>query len=387
MADWNFGQAFAQTAGALQRQDIEEKEAPSRIAHTAALARLQNSQAAEAEMRLNADRETARLISQTGLGTGSPSEQGTKLAEILARAGNPTAASQALTRVAQMKTQETRAAADAARQQREQATRTITMARRYAELLQSVQSQQDLDKVNMIMTQEAGEEIPPQMRTYDPRLVKTLITASMTAAQRAELALKQEDLARKEQDSRSRRALNDARIEATRALRDVRESKLGADRKVGGKDVPSPRPKEIGAAEDVLKREGLWNPKDSESWRSAAYDLAAYAHGLQRQNPNLDYGQALQRAFVEEKARGAYALGRSDDKGGQRYTPRGQDVGTKTAPVEVRSKADVERLPAGAYFTIGGKTYKNLGNGKAELLERVRSGKVTQPADADDEDE
>ena len=383
MADWNFGQAFAQTAGALQQQDMERAREPYNIAHLQSLARLQNAQAGEAEMRLESEREMSRIMSQMSATGGLQGSAGlSKLAEVAARAGNPTMSSNLALRASQMRTQEARQAADEARQQREQFQRESAVATRYAALLQGVRSQQDLDAVNQMFEQEhEGEQAP--LRQYDPQHIRLMLQALQKVGEAKKEKLAELDQQRKEKDSAALRDLRRSQKAAADALAENRRNRQAGAAKVGGREIGAPDDKQRRAAEDILKREGVMKDLDVDAGRTAAFDLASIARGLQRQNPALDYAQALQRAFVEEKKRGAYLtappkkmLGFDVPGSGKRqYTPRGEP-----AVPAITSEADLMKQPKGARVTSGGKLYEITGPGKGRLV-------TSSSADEGDDDE
>lgn len=390
---WDFGGAFASTAGELQQQDIRAAREPASLALLEANADLAKTKAAEAAHEFSAQKQTENLMKQmsvTGLARGSAGA--TKLAEIFAQAGNPNAASQMMVRASQMSAQEAAAEAAKARQNASEAQRSIKMAERYGALLGGVRSQQDLDRANMVFMSEFGEATPPELQRYDPRMVEILRQATMTQAERERLALQEADLRRRQGDSEKLRQLRAAQTAAAEALAEQRREKGKVDKKVGGKDIASPTKSQQQAATDLMIADGVHGQMSENDRKVAAFDLASYAKSLQRQNPALDFSQALQRAFVEEKSRGAYVkqdLSFGDKawnavsktpKPGTKFNPR------VTQPKLVKSLDEVTALPDGASFTVNGKTYEKLPGGKARLLTRVGAGPVLG-ADEEDDDE
>jgi hypothetical protein len=370
MSDWDFGGAFARTAGEFQRQDIEAREAPARLDHLQSLARLQRAQAGEAEQRAETERRSAAAIGQLSFGPDAkPSQHALKIAEAYAGAGNPVAAERILSHASAMQGHEEQAQTRQAQAKHLAAQDTLQRADLYGRLMEGVRSQADLDRANLIYASQTGEEIPEWGRTYDEGQMGIILGATRNHQRQLQIQMQKEEEARKAAADAERARHNKALETVAAARAATAAAKAGADKKDSGKDIPSPKKTEIDSARHLLQREGLWDGMDEAVRRSAADDLAAYARGLQRQNRNLDFGAALQRAYDEERQRGAYvtpqpkSVGRFNipfTGGKGTISPRG------AAPVEVGSLEELSKQKAGAIVKIKGKTYKYLGNGRVE---------------------
>lgn len=411
--NWDFGGAFAETSGALQNQDIQLRREPYMLATLEANARLNRAKATEFEQNLKANDTASKMIQDLSVTGGLDGSAGAgKLAQIYAQAGNPEAAATMMLRASQMRAQEAHVesaqAAGAAARAREvtaQTRRMMDMTERYSGLMQNVNSQQDLDRANMIFMAEFGEETPDAYRTYSPQMVQMLRDASMkrkdvlkAQMDEEELAIKRADLARRQGLTGKDMALRDAQIAATQALENLRKNRATSDGKVGGKDVPSPKDSERRAAINMMADAGVTEGMDDATLASAAYDLAADARGRVRQNPGLDFGMALQRAFVAAKTRGAYTVQRpSGARGVVSDLTGGRLGGTKTgfiprnaeAPKPVTSLTEVAPLSKGQRFTYQGKIYEKIGDNEARLVPGAAAGRVIggAPMTAPEEDE
>lgn len=407
--NWDFGQAFAETSGALQNQDIQQRREPYMLATLEANARLNRAKAKEFEVNVQANETAAKMIQDLSVTGGLEGSSGAaKMAQVFAQAGNPEAAAAMMLRASQMRAQDAhmesaQASMAAARAQEITAKtkRMMDMSERYAGLLSGVSSQQDLDRANMIFMSEFGEETPAAFREYSPDLVRLMQESSLATKDRLklridrqELALRGDDLARKQKLTAKDIQLRDAQIAATKALEKARQQRAARDGKVAGKDVPSPKDSERRAAINLMMDDGVATGMDPETLGIAAYDLAAEARGMVRQNQGLDFGEALQRAFVAAKTRGAYTLkpagGVKGLFGGTKpgFVPR-----NVAPPKAVTSLTEVAPLPKGGRFMYQGKVYEKVGDNEARLVPAMAGGRVTggapmaAPADEEDEDE
>lgn len=178
----------------------------------------------------------------------------------------------------------------------------------------SAKDQGSLDAANANYAKMFGEVSPFAGLSYEeaaPRL-QAAREWSLTEKQKMELAIKQSEADSKDRNRASAidyRGFREEILQQEQDLREAREARLAAkDGKAGvkGAAVGSPTGAEQGEATRLLKEEFPNWPADE--LKSASYAVASRARGLRRANKALEADEALQQAFEEAKASGAYEV-------------------------------------------------------------------------------
>lgn len=379
MADWDFGGAFLHSMGEAQRQDvfgrqaaIAEERAPADLAHVQALARLQNAQAGEAEMRADAERQMAALMQSTQLSSGTPSEQFAQLAIIAARSGATTAAKDFMLRSVQAGTSEAARASHEATSRRAEIAADLKKAELFNQYHGVAKNAEDWANANMLYQQATGEAVPPELLEYDPRKAELMRQAGLKLHDEIRLEQQERDT-RSRIAARAERAMRGKMNYDLRVTEAERRERVRQDKeKAGGKDVGAPSSAQISAAKSVLAADKTLDFEDEDEKKTAAFDLAAEARALQKRNPGLDAGEALARAFAEQKLAGAYVTAAPKQLFGKDIPGTGgktsySHVGTTPrTPIVLQGRPDPSKLQRGRYYNLNGKTYKFLGDGKFE---------------------
>lgn len=385
MADFDFGGAFLGPLAEAQRFDVlEERRAPD-LAHLASITRLQNSQAGAAESRAAAEQKLSAILAG-GIPEGSASNQMNYLAGAAAKAGAPQLAKDFMLRGVQIKTQEVRqATADRAARATE-----ITNAMKHAELANKlyggVESQQDLDKANLILSQVTGEEVPPQFQIYNPATIDFLRRASMNEFQRVKLEQAGDEAASRQADRRSRASYRALNYDIRRAA-ETRRTNAAADKaKLAGRDVGAPTKAEMEMAASMLSADKASMPADLVEAKNAAADIASRGRYLRKQNPALDATEAMQRAFIELKESGAFVTTPASGFFGKPKTSYARRGASAESAIELKSMPDASKLKEGNFYKAPGGTFQWKG-GKPVRVTSTGVKIPVAPAADDDEGE
>lgn len=310
---------YGPEASPFRLAEQDQLEASAKRAHT----RLLNTQAAKVETELEGQKKLAAAMEAAAkepqAGGGAPGGATPSLAspiEVAAKAaysaGLPAEGMKFAEGAALVRSREAvQATADAQRQMsvlKLKAQRVDIIGR----LAGSATDQQSLDAANANYAKMFGEVSPFAGMSYtdaEPKLAAAKSWA-LTEKQRADLTIRQADEDSKDRNRASAIDMREFRKELLgqeEDLRERREARLAAkDGKAveKGPAVGAPVKTELEAASRTLKEEFPNWPK--EELASAAYQMASRARGLRRANKALEPEEALQQAFQEAKASGAY---------------------------------------------------------------------------------
>lgn len=387
MSNWDFGGAFADTAGKLLNQDIARQRAPIALAHEQATTRLNNANASVIENRLSADKEMAQIMRGVGFDPEEPQSTSLmKMATAAMKAGDATTAREVMLRASQARAAESNDAYRTAQTDKARTDQAIKLTDRYANLVGQAQSQEELDVANFLFEAETGQ--PGSLQVYDPEAVELLRNSTIKFRDQVYA-----------NHTKTMERIAEARLRNTAGYRTqsiaLREAELArkkakdaADTKVGGKDVGAPTRTEITQAGDLLTRAAEAKGLDKETRRTAAFDLASRARALRKANPGLDAGEATERAFREQVAEGFYQTRQATSLWGKitgrTETSYGRPGASIDRPMAVPK--DRSTMKPGTFYTTPKGTLQYLGDGKWKVPEAPKGGSATA-ADDDEDDE
>lgn len=412
---WNFGGAFAETEGTLQQnaqkreafpleqkkrmQDlaagqVELDQAPIKAEQVRAAARLNNANASILENTLATTQRMSRLSQGFELKEGeSPSAALLRLAALAAKGGDGGAAQELIKNAAQAQASEALTALRGVQMTREEARLQAKMAERYGQLLGTVRGPEDFARANAAFEQEFGE-VAPQME-YDPEMVRVLRDSAIKYRDQVyaeHLKVTEEQAERRIRDNRNYRGA----ILQIRRDAETRKAKAAeADDKNAGKDVGAPTRHEITYAENMTKLEPKTKDMAPEDRRVAAFDIAARAKGLRRNNPGLSADEAAARAFAEMQAEGYFStMEQSGLRGvfGGTRVQYGKPGASASKPLDVPvkdGKPDVGALKPSMFYKTPKGVLQFLGQGrwKAPEPNAPRAPARSTEPDEDEDDE
>lgn len=335
-------QAYRQ-AEQLQPVEIAQKVASTR--YTSALAdRVEQGAAADKSV-------AAQMAQMAGAGpqqggTGSVSERLNAMSEMYAKAGLPTKAAALAQQASQAAAHEATASAAAVRSAAQKVKLQGDQFKMASNLLANVSDAQGWANANALFEQQTGQESPFKAIPYDPKVVKMLQDASLSAYQKSQLALRGEavkaTVANVKSEIESRATRDGVALERLRVTQQ-REDRLA---KNGGKDIGSPGKPEVAAASKLLGDTGL----EGDELDAAAFSIASEAKVLRRKNPGISADEALRQAALTARTNGSITPG-------QHHILSRNDPAKFSAPVSLPASGKKADLVDGQlYKSPDGKT-------------------------------
>lgn len=380
-----FMQPILQDQAYRQAEQLQPVETAQKVAST----RYTSALADRVEQEAAADKSVAAQMAQMAGagpqqgGTGSVSERLNAMSEMYAKAGLPTKAAALAQQASQAAAHEATASAAAVRSAAQKVKLQGDQFKMASNLLANVSDAQGWANANALFEQQTGQESPFKAIPYDPKVVKMLQDASLSAYQKSQLALRREAVKATVANVKSsveHRATQDAI-----ALRKLHDAQQREDRlaKNGGKDIGSPGKPEVAAASKLLGDTGL----EGDELDAAAFSIASEAKVLRRKNPGISADEALRQAALTARTNGSITPG-------QHHILSRNDPAKFSAPVSLPSSGKKADLVDGQlYKSLDGKTAiwdKKAGTWKAVTatsLTKSAGGGGSDGEDPDGEDD
>lgn len=331
--------------------------------------RLTEAQAGAAELELSNERSMARLMQQAaandghGVGKGgSIGDTFEDLGRLAMKAGLTTKATEFSKTGAYLRAQESLQQSRVAAQRVNELKAAGTRMDLFGRLLTDVTDEDSWNRANLMYQLESGAPSMWAGLPYSPDLVQRLRTGAMSVKDQIAEQLRGEENASKE---RSRRALAAHRLQIEGIQKDrnriMEEREKRISKGGSGKAVTGPAKAEVDQAVRLVK--GDFKDLPDSDYLNAAYEVAAEAKSLRRQNPALDANTAIQQAYLKAKSRGDFK--EIQEKGLLRSTKRTQFVGGGRSPETALSiPGDRSQLVKGRYYTgTGGQIGRWTGDG------------------------
>lgn len=379
------------------------QKAAAETEHQKALTRLNDAQAKT--MLRKADQDDRRLAALSGvMGAPSSSTEAPSFEELTAglrRAaavhasiGEFETAGKIVSEVAGVQQKLATGSAAKALEQSRKLNSEIAKLRLIQETLSGVKDPSSHAQAVMMLQSNpltADEPLPPALRTYNPNTLRAFLAGSPAAIAKRELQLKEANLDRLQQDSTSKRSVDEIRKEVMQRRTAVSEAREERIAKTGGANVDrgvgNPSSSEVKAMRQELKRQGLDAGDDTVAIQ--AQTLAEEARLLVRRNPGLSMAEARSRVIAESAERGeleqASVGGFTIPMSSKKFAPKG---GSLSLPIPSPGKQ--EDYKVGTYYRDpDGSVHKYLGKGKFETATpaaRVPQERQYESVLADDEE-
>jgi hypothetical protein len=388
--EFDFGGAYADT----ERTLLQNNQAPDDLEHIRSISRINNANAGILEDRRAAEGRLADVLRQTQpIDTSQPmSSQLLRLGGQAMQAGDVQTGRQLLVNSTQARAAEAREKYSQSLGIGRQTKRDLDLANYYYQLLGGVKDQQTLDMANREFERVSREPTPQEFQVYDPQRIAMARQGLMTMRDQLRLRHDQiiEGLRRDSLDERT--SYHDLVLEQRAAEAEQRAERAKRNRANAGKDVGSPTRDEVAQADAILQREGHAKSMDAQQRKTAAFDLAARARAIRKQE-NIDSATAYQRAFQEMVAGGDFAVQAAT--GLQRFLPQGMQTQRSTygqpRPGNTPQRAipaprdPKDRVPNTYYITPQRGVMLWLGDGRwqapdARLLQQEQQGRPSTPS-------
>lgn len=315
-----------------------------------------------------------------------------RMAGVLAAGGQLEDATKVVQQVASGLNSISNARNHAATQQKTELETQVKKLRLVQEVLSGVSSPQT--HANAVMGLQAnpllaGEELPPALRTYNPGALRAFLSGSPAEIKKRELQLKEIDEGRKQEDSKSLRALRTIQGNVAERRATAYEQRASAVEKAGGKvtDIGTTTEGELKAVRAELRRQGI--ELDPEDKGAAAQSIAEQARALWKgtgRSPDearaYAISEAVRRGEIKPGSVTLPIVGETQVPGmAPTYKPK---AGSVSKPLALPTSAE-SLVPGEFYVSKSGvvKQYtKNGWRGVTQMKRQVVGGPL---ADADEE--
>lgn len=363
MADGMFGAPTGISAGqadnlALLSAGMKLQEQEVALPHQQALTRLANAQAGTAEFNLQGEQAAAAALAKASAGGGGKAAGSNPLwgvSDALLNAGLFTKGMQAANYASMQDSRAATARAAESRQTHYQYVAAKDKLDLIGRLYSEVTDQASLDAANAAYVRQFQEMPSWAEAPYSPDLVKGIQSESLNTKQRMDLAFKQRDEQRREADSSSLRSYRAFMKDYHSRMADeaTRRGDI-SEKNAGSKGALMPAKQEILDAAKLVQKDFPSLP--AEDAQLAGRIIASRARMILRNNRGLDAGQALQRAYEQERGAGSLqhvpsAWYNPLKSATDTYTPRGRGKSPSSA---LPAPADRKFQPGSWYTTPKG---------------------------------
>lgn len=382
MADELFG-GFGGSRLAEQDQ-LHAAEAMGRIAMQPAHQRLYEAQAGTAEMKLRQSQRMEQLMQgvdwgQMGAATpGQPPSMASpywKMADIAMRSGDFVEARKWGAGASQIMVREMNAAHARSRTEADYLNIQLKHMGALEGILHGATDQATFDAGNMMYEMQYQKPSPYRGMVYNPELVKSLTDSLISAKDRTHNQIQQSEYTSRA-DFRDRRGNymdfmegHLGIMEDIAAAREARLAKSGA-----GKPLAAPTKPETDAAQALVMTQMFPNLQGDKSdpaylqtlqtINAGAKDVAANAKALLRDNPALNWNQALQRSLTESIKAGDWqtvAAGGMFKPDRTRFSGSGKTAETAVPLPTGRDIAAVRKQLEPGKFYLDPRTHQPIG--------------------------
>jgi len=248
-----------------------------------------------------------------------------------------------------------------------QATEKLQMLRGQAQLFEQtanlvagINSPQDLLQAqNIWASRYPGQSLPQELRTYNPRAIESLRMMSAQGRDALRVMIQEEEAASKQSDRDSSAAFRKFREGYLNDVMDFRRKREERLAKEGNTRVSAPGPTEVEMARTLLGQK-FQNFKTGDK-AVAAYDIAARAKPLWKNNKGVDMSSAMADVIEEMTKSGELSiyepklLGVPAGKSETRYKDAGR---VATNPLPIDKTVDPKTLKEGHFYRTDKGVYQ-----------------------------
>lgn len=367
---------YNQEERAALQNALQSEESLGRLAMQPVARRKAEIEVAKGELELEQERKFTQLLTDPGAGmdaaaSGKPVSVESTLDNLAVRAANAGLVDRASTlakNAADIRSKKQTALNQQTQAELNKYRAIVTQTEAMGQLLGGVTDQQSWEAANAQWSIMTGQPSPFADIPYNPKVVKQLNDASLSAKERAMLKMRETEQAatieyRKRMIANSEARTDIADRRATAAA-DVARNK----EKAGGKTavIPAPTKQDIEEVQRQMRLEGIDTSKISgDSLRSTAAAIASRARELQRDNKALNRSEAIGQAFADAQKNGDLAVETVNQREVAGFKMGGEKRFAKKAPVNA---PPVSLLKAGEITTFKNGQKWTLKNGKPEQV-------------------
>lgn len=257
-----------------------------------------------------------------------------------------------------------------------QATEKLQMLRGQAQLFEQtanlvagINSPQDLLQAqNIWASRYPGQPLPQELRTYNPRAIESLRMMSAQGRDALRVMIQEEEAASKQSDRDSSAAFRKFREGYLNDVMDFRRKREERLAKEGNTRVSAPGPTEVEMAQTLLGQK-FQNFKAGDK-AVAAYDIAARAKPIWKNNKGVDMSSAMAQVIEEMTQSGELSIyepealipGTTKSLGKMPFAnkeTRYKDVGrVATNPLPIDKTVDPKTLKEGHFYRTDKGVYQ-----------------------------
>lgn len=284
----------------MRGREVATQESLGRIAAQPAALRKTEVETEKLEQELNSERQMAALMQQAMMGQGGPGEGSSSvlpfdsLARAAAGAGLIGKAQELAKTAALLRQRDAAAASSSASRAKNMLEAQREQINLFGQTFGAATDESSWARASDLYTFSTGQESPFSGVPYSEELVQQLNQNAQTTKERI-------DAEEKRLSSLELNAYRNVRLDQIDTQNDIREANLRLARerearlkKAGGKGTASPATAEVDQARRLIAKD---YPGLGDGLGEAAYDIAAEARSLRRDNSSLSAAQALQQAY------------------------------------------------------------------------------------------